>query len=218
MAEERRGDREDRPGDASQSAAPPAAKKKKRSKASLLFLLLLLAVGGATGLHFSGLWDARPLVWAVVPQLPYIGAPISKLFKIPEQYTLTVAERRAYELTEWQKRLDYRERDLSMRESTLDMISGDLAGRLAQDAPARQSVAQQPREPQNNEEDRLFRQLVNTMQEMSPRNAAQIVEQVRESLAVELLKKLPTDSRSSILAKMDPKKAARLTELMAISQ
>jgi flagellar motility protein MotE (MotC chaperone) len=50
---------------------------------------------------------------------------------------------------------------------------------------------------------------------MSARNAAQIVEQVSESLAVELLQKLPVDARASILGKMEPRKAARLTERMA---
>ena len=58
-------------------------------------------------------------------------------------------------------------------------------------------------------------QVARTYQEMSARNAAAIVEQLRDSLAVELLMKLPNDARSSILGKIKPQKAARLTELMA---
>jgi flagellar motility protein MotE (MotC chaperone) len=61
----------------------------------------------------------------------------------------------------------------------------------------------------------MVEQVAKLYPEMSARNAAQIMEQLREPLAVELLQKLPTDARASILGKMDPKKAARLTELMA---
>jgi flagellar motility protein MotE (MotC chaperone) len=220
MAEERqRGERvEDREdGAASRPAAPK--KKQKRGKGGLLFLLLLLALGVGTGLHFSGVWDARPLLWGIVPKIPYVGEPLSRVMRIPEQYTLTVAERRAYELAEWQRRLDERERDLRARESAVETASSDiqaLSGRLAQrEAEAQRSDEQQQETAASESDRKLIDQVAKTYQDMSPRNAAQIVEQVSESLAVELLQKLPVDVRGSILGKMSPKKAARLTELMA---
>ncbi|MDR1623079.1 MAG: MgtE intracellular region [Synergistaceae bacterium] len=228
MAEERRDDRSRRPerpeegaGDNSQITAPArnAKKRKKRGKGRLLFPLLLLAAGVGAGLHFSGMWDARPLMWSIVPQIPYIGQPISKFFKIPEQYTLTVAQRRAYELEEWQQRLNDRERDLSVRESAVETASDDLgmrSERLArQEASIQRTAAEKPDETSTDAEKKLIDQVVKTYQDMSPRNAAQIVEQVREPLAVELLQKLPPDVRASILGKMNPQKAARLTEMMA---
>ena len=225
MAEERRDGRpggEERPAGAQQSAVPPAVKKKKkRGKGRLLFALLLLSLGVGTGLHFSGLWDARPLFWGIVPHVPYVGPSLANFFEIPERYALTVAERRALELEEWQKRLDERERELGTRESAVDAASGDIgtrAERLAQqEASQQQSDSQGPDESADAER-KLIDQVVRTYQDMSARNAAQIVEQVREPLAVELLQKLPVDARASILGKMDPKKAARLTELMATSQ
>ena len=58
-------------------------------------------------------------------------------------------------------------------------------------------------------------QVAHTYQDMSARNAAAVVEQLRDSLAVELLMKLPNEARAAILGKMKPQKAARLTELMA---
>jgi flagellar motility protein MotE (MotC chaperone) len=223
MAEERQRDGryEDWEDDsASQPAVPvPQKKKKKRSRSGLLFLLLLLALGTGTGLHFSGMWDARPLLWGIVPKIPYAGQSLSRFMEIPEQYTLTVAERRAYELTEWQKRLDERERDLRARESALETASGDIqarSGLLAQrEAAAQQNGGQQQTETVSDTEKRLLDQVAKTYQDMSPRNAALIVEQVSEPLAVELLQKLPVDVRGSILGKMEPKKAARLTERMA---
>jgi flagellar motility protein MotE (MotC chaperone) len=223
MAEERRDDRpgrlEESAADSPQSSVPVAKKKKKRGKGRLFFPLLLLAAGVSMGLHFSGLWDARPLLWNIIPQIPYIGQPIANFFKIPEQYTLTVAQRRAYELEEWQKRLNERERDLNVRESAVETASDDVETRLErlaqQEASMQRTAEQRPDETATDAEKKLIDQVVKTYQDMSPRNAAQIVEQVREPLAVELLQKLPPDARASILGKMTPPKAARLTELMA---
>ncbi|MDR1649093.1 MAG: MotE family protein [Synergistaceae bacterium] len=220
MAEERQRDGRFENGEDDAASRPVALKKKKkRGKGGLLFFLLLLALGIGTGLHFSGVWDARPLLWGTVPKIPYAGQPLSRLLGVPEQYTLTVAERRAYELAEWQKRLDERERNLNARQIAVDTASSDIqaiSGRLAQrEAAAQRSDEQRQEATASDSERKLIDQVAKTYQDMSPRNAAQIVEQVSESLAVELLQKLPVDVRGSILGKMDPRKAARLTELMA---
>jgi flagellar motility protein MotE (MotC chaperone) len=220
MAEDRRDNRENeapRRAGAEEPAPPPPRKaKKKRGKGGLLFFLLLLAMGGGTGLHFSGLWDARPLLWGTVPKLPYVGESLARFLQIPERYALTAGERRAFELTDWQKRLDDREKDLLRRESAVEAASGDLGTRaesLSQQAAASQAPQSAP--SASDADKRLMDQVVRTYQDMSPRNAAQIVEQLSEPLAVELLQKLPADARASILGKMQPPKAARLTELMA---
>lgn len=228
MAEERRDDRpvrqEERSGSAGQDSATAVTgkKKKKRSKLNLLFLLFLLAFGVGTGLHFSGMWDARPLVWQIVPEIPYIGKSLARFFNIPEQYTLTVAARRAYELKEWQKRLDERERTLGTREAAVDAISDDVGARSERLARAESTVQQNANQKNGSgapdAEKKLIDQVAKTYQDMSPRNAAQIVEQVSEPLAVEILQKLPIDVRASIMGKMDPKKAARLTELMTLAK
>ncbi|MDR2175862.1 MAG: MotE family protein [Synergistaceae bacterium] len=219
MAEERQ--RGGRPGDLEDGvdSQPAGPKKKKHGKSGFVFFLLLTALGAGSGLHFSGIWDARPLVWGTIPKIPYVGQAFSRLMGIPEQYTLTTAERRAYELTEWQKRLDEREKNLKARESAVETASGDIqaaSGRLAmQEAAAQKNADSRRKDTAGEAEKKLIDQVAKTYQDMSARNAAQIVEQVSEPLAVELLQKLPVDVRGSILGKMDPKKAARLTELMA---
>ncbi len=214
---------EERAGAAPQETVPAVAKKKKkRGRGGFVFLLLLLAFGVGMGLHFSGLWDARPVVWSIVPKIPYVGGPLAVFFGIPAQYTLTVAERRAYELEEWQKRLDERERGLGTREIALETASGDLKTRqerLNQQAAAQQNASGKAGTPTASDaEKKLIDQVAKTYQDMSPRNAAQIVEQISEPLAVELLQKLPMDIRGAILGKMDPRKAARLTELMTLEK
>ena len=201
-------------------AAPAKKKKKKLSKISLLFWLILLGVGTAVGLHLSGFWDGRPLFWSLIPKIPYVGAPLAEFFKVPEQYSLTVNERRAIELMEWQRRLDERERSLTDRSLNLDNLSDDLGARLGEVqrrevmvAEAEEIAASGGKPTQSEQE--LMNQVAHTYQDMSARNAAAVVEQLRDSLAVELLMKLPNEARAAILGKMKPQKAARLTELMA---
>ena len=217
MAEERRA--EEPQAEKAPAASPPKKKKKKRSKLGLLFLLILLRLGTAAGLHFSGLWDGRPLLWSVVPQIPYVGQDLARLLAVPERYALTADERRRLELEDWQKRLDERERGVLDRQTGLEALSDDLGRRFeALEAQERLlSAASADREERSADEDeqRLIDQVAKTYQDMSARNAAQIVEQLREKLAVDLLRKLPVDARASILGKMKPQRAARLTKLMS---
>ncbi|GHV44698.1 hypothetical protein FACS1894204_02250 [Synergistales bacterium] len=223
MAEERNNDRNVSRDTDDQRESKPIVfppNKKKRGKVGILFLSLLLAVGAATGLHFSGMWDGRPLLWEYAPKIPYIGKNLSSFLRVPEQYTLTAADRRAFELTEWQKRLDERERGLSNRESEVNTASDDLGARASRVARQEERARQNPAQNQNaadanSDERKLMENVAKTYQDMSARNAAQIIEQLSEPLAVELMQKLPVDARGSILGKMDPRKAARLTELMA---
>jgi len=224
MAEERRevapGKQEERTPEVSGAAPPAAKKKKKRGKGSLLFFFLLLALGVGAGLHFSGMWDARPLVWEIVPQIPYIGKPVAEFFGIPEMYTLTVAERRAYEQNERQKRLDERERGLIARETAVDVVSSDMAIRSERvarlEALARENDARKAEEALSDSEKTLIAQRIKDFNTMSPRNAAQIIEEMGDDLAVKILQGLANDARASILSKLDAKKAARLVGLMSI--
>ena len=226
MAEERMPDAMDQelPGadDAPATPAPALSrpkKKKKRGKFTTFLWLILMGLGGAVGLHLSGFWDGRPLFWGIVPNIPYVGAPLAEFFKIPEQYSLTVSERRALELAEWQRRLDERERSLASRDVALETLSGDLGARM-QDVTRREELlvaaAENPagQDGPTPSEQELMNQVARTYQDMSARNAAAVVEQLRDRLAVELLMKLPNDARASIMGKLKPQKAARLTELM----
>ena len=202
-------------------------KKKKMGKLTFFFWLLLLAIGTATGLHLSGIWDGRPLFWNVVPQIPYIGKRLADFFKIPEIYSLTIQQRRAIELKDWQLRLDALERSLADREiqstnsfdeqlTALNTLSRDLSRRkrTIEQQEALLNSENASAHPSQAEQD-LMNQVARTYQDMSARNAAAIVEQLRDTLAVELLQKLPNDARASIMGKIKPAKAARLTELMA---
>ena len=226
MAEERRartpGSQEERGSDVAPAPAPKSAKKKKKlGKIGMLFILLLLTFGAGTGLHFSGIWDARPLVWEVVPQIPYIGKPVADFFRIPEQYSLTVDERRTYEQNERQKRLDERERNLIDRETVVEAALADVTVRSQrlsdQEMTAKDDNARKTEDAASAAEKNLIAQRIKDFNTMSARNSAQIVEEMSDQLAVKILQGLNSDARASILGKMDAKKAARLVELMSIN-
>jgi len=99
--------------------------------------------------------------------------------------------------------------DVDARQRRVERQEADL---LAREADVRNRAEATP------EEEALMRELTRTYQEMSPRRSAQIMAQLPEHLAVELMKNLPQDTRASILARMDPRRAARITESLANPQ
>ena len=225
---------EERPQANAQDTAPSEPivrkkkKKKKLGKLTFFFWLILLALGTATGMHLSGIWDGRPLFWTIIPNIPYVGPQLSEFFQVPEFYALSVGERRAVELEQWQRRLDARERAIESsdvermtvyesRELALMDLSRDIARRQRRLRAETEEAAQDNSGPTETEQE-LMNQVARTYQDMSARNAAAIVEQLRDAFAVELLMKLPNDARASIMGKLRPAKAARITELMSRPQ
>ena len=204
-------------------------KKKGMGKITFFFWLMLLALGTATGLHLSGIWDGRPLFWTIIPNIPYVGQDLAKFFEVPEFYALSVGERRAVELEQWQRRLDARERaiessDVSRmevyenRELALVELSRDVARRQRRLAALEANQTLQNAEGPTETEQELMNQVARTYQDMSARNAAAIIEHLSDTMAVELMMKLPNDARSSIMGKLRATKAARITELMSRPQ
>lgn len=200
-------------------APPPPKKKKKKktSKAAIFFLFLLMLAGTGAGMHIAGAWDARPLVYESIPRIPWVGEEIARRIGIPEEYSLTVEQRRSLELQRWQERLDERERSLADREADLRAVSSEIEARIVAVERREDAVAiRETRMPESVEEEKEYLEmLMRTYQEISPRQAAQIMERLREDLAVKMLLKMPADTRASILARMDAARAARLTERLA---
>lgn len=231
MAEERT-ERNQNDAQAQAPSTPVVRKKKKKKKLgkiTFFFWMLLLALGTATGMHLSGIWDGRPLFWTIIPKVPYFGPQLSEFFQVPEFYALTVGERRAVELEQWQRRLDAQERALESRdiermtvyenrELALVELSRDVSRLQRRLRRERVEHETQENEAPNETEQELMNQVARTYQDMSARNAAAVVEQLRDSLAVELMMKLPNDARASIMGKLKPAKAARITELMSRPQ
>lgn len=185
-----------------------------------MFLLLLLLLGGTLfGLHLAGVWDARTVLYPLIPQIPFVGEQLARTFGVPPRYALTVAERRALEIEERERLLATREASLDSLRAASEALSADLLAREAtlrkQEELLAERLAQQPAQDTVSAEEKNIEDLLRTYQEMSPRNAAQIMQDLREDLAVTLLSRMPQDQTAAILAKMDSPKAARLTERLA---
>jgi flagellar motility protein MotE (MotC chaperone) len=200
-------------------------KKKKRKGCGFFIILLLLASGVAAGLQASGAVDLRPYVYPIVPKIPYAGEEMSKLLDIPSIYAMTADERRAVELEEWEKRIAEASRSMDEREVNLAALSADIAEREKtldderQEIAARIEALSKDMEALNagaagsgtpNSAD--IGEIVRTFQDMSPRNAAAILEKLDDKLAVSILDGVPQDTRGTLLARMDADRAARLTE------
>jgi flagellar motility protein MotE (MotC chaperone) len=200
-----------------QEFAPPPAKKKKSWKGMFFLLLLLTATGAAAGMHISGAWDARPLIYGTVPKIPWVGEDIARITGIPGEYSLTAEERRRLELQRWSERLDDRERTLRERDEELGRLAAELEARtLLVEKKETELELKQSKLPESPEEEKAYvDMLMRTYQEISPRRAALILEQLREDLAVKMLLAMPPDARASILGRMDAARAARLTERLA---
>ena len=201
-----------------EGAPPPKKKKKKKgSRLAFLLLVLLMVAGVGAGLHIAGAWDARPLLYENVPRIPWIGNDIARLTGIPEEYTLTVEQRRRLELQRWNDRLDEQERSLREREAALETLSADLEARsLVVEKKEAEFTLKETKPPESPEEEKAYvDMLMRTYQEISPRRAALIIEQLREDLAVKMLAAMPQDARASILGRMEAARAARLTERLA---
>ena len=225
---------EERPAPNAEAPSEPVIVKRKKKKKGMgkltfFFWLLLLALGTATGMHLSGIWDGRPLFWTIVPKIPYFGPQLAEFFNVPEFYALSTGERRAVELEQWQRRLDAQERALESRdiarmevyenrELALVELSRDVARRRRRLIAEEAAQAEQGSDGPTDTEQELINQVARTYREMSARNAAAIIEQLRDPMAVELLMRLPNDARASIMGKLKPAKAARITELMSIAR
>ena len=198
-------------------------KKKKKRGCGFFIMLLLLVAGVAAGLQMSGGMDFRPAVYTVIPRVPFVGPQMARLLNVPEVYSLTTEERRQLELDEWERALAETKRSLDLQDEILRGLSEDLFSRrneleeaqaelaerleaLSADATKRTSAGADVADEEE------IRDIVRTFEEMSPKNAAAILEKLNASLAVAILDGLPEDFRAKSLGRMEAAVAAELTE------
>jgi flagellar motility protein MotE (MotC chaperone) len=204
------------------STGKTGKKKKKKRGCGFFIMLTLLAAGAAAGLQASGGADLRPYVYPVVPKIPYVGEQLASLLSIPEVYSMTTQDRRRIELDEWEKAITESSRSLDMREASLASLSDDLAareknldeqaGELAARLEALSGDEAGDAAGAGDTGDSGMEETIRTFQDMSPRNAAAILEKLDEELAVAILDGLPQDTRGNLLGRMDSGAAANLTK------
>ncbi|MDR3281075.1 MAG: MgtE intracellular region [Synergistaceae bacterium] len=201
-------------------------KKKKKRGCGFFLILLLLAIGAAAGLQASGGVDLRPYVYQVIPRIPEVGPELARLLAIPDVYAMSSEERRRAELEDWESRIAESSRSLDQRERDISSASDDIAAKEIELENQRTELAARlealsddmgEREPgagnaRGNSSASDIEETIRTFQDMSPRNAAAILEKLNDNLAVTILDGLPQDARGNLLGRMDAEIAARLTE------
>jgi flagellar motility protein MotE (MotC chaperone) len=205
------------------TAGKPGKKKKKKRGCGFFIMLTLLAAGAAAGLQASGGVDLRPYVYPVVPKIPYVGNQLASLLSIPETYAMTTQQRRKIELDELESVIAERARSLDMRELSIAAMSDDLAAKgNSLDAQMEELASRlealsgdsagNTAGSGGDSDDTGIEETIRTFQDMSPRNAAAILEKLDEDLAVTILDGLPQDTRGTLLGRMDAEIAANLTK------
>jgi flagellar motility protein MotE (MotC chaperone) len=206
-----------------ENGRPTRKKKKKKRGCGFFILMLLLCAGLAAGLQASGSVDLRPAVYPLVPKIPKVGPGLAELLGVPAVYSLSAEERRRIELDEMELRLAAEARSLDERARNLDVLSSDLSAKESDLISAREEIASRLEALSDEMADRPdasagaargaeITETIRTFQDMSPRNAAAIMERLSDNLAVAILDGLPQDVRGNLLGRMDPDAAARLTE------
>ena len=215
------------------SAAPDAReksgkkKKKKKRGCGFFILMLLLACGVAAGIQASGGMDFRPVLYPLIPRIPKVGPQLSSFLNIPPEYSLTVEERRRLELEEWERELARTARSLDVRQAELDALSKDLDVRAGELDGAQRELAARLEALSNDmtttrgggaisaTQREEIEDVIRTFGEMSPKNAAAILEKLNPNLAVSVLDGLAEDARAKVLARMEAAAAAGLMERLS---
>ena len=204
-------------------------KTRKKRRPFLKFLGALILLGGALfGLHASGAVDLRPFVFTAVPRIPFVGGTLASSMNIPEVYSFTPEQRRRIELEEWETSIAQRVRSLDNKEQGLSTLSDDLAVKQ-EDLDQAQRDFQKSLDAQSADliagangaaggDSAEVKRLLRTFEEMSPRNAAAILEKTSDQLAVTLLARMGEDVAAKILARMQPARAANLAEALALTR
>jgi len=109
--------------------------------------------------------------------------------------------------------LRIREQALDQREKELKHQKSALEEEIAKLKDYRDSISLITAQTDAKLEEQTSK-LMETLEKMSPKKAAQLISDVNDRLAVAALARVPTVKLSKILNSMDPKRAAKLAQLM----
>jgi flagellar motility protein MotE (MotC chaperone) len=125
--------------------------------------------------------------------------------KLPanERLLLQMSKRRV-ELEDWKK-------DLDMRASLIEASSRKLDNKIAQLEELKKST-QALLDEYKGEDDKQIQSMVKIYENMKPKEAAQVFNQLQMPILLEIVQKMNERRVSPILAKMDSKRAKELTE------
>lgn len=133
----------------------------------------------------------------------------------PEQASLTQTEMDVLQkLSDRRAVLDGRERDLDRREAMLKAAENQIERKIAE-MKTLQSTIEGLLRQYNEQEDNKMRSLVKIYENMKPKDAAKIFEQLDMGIMLDVVERMKEQKVAPILAEMDPAKARQLTSDLA---
>lgn len=173
--------------------------------AAVMFVVLACAVKIAlSAFEWSGVLDVEKVEAKQVASAHVVpNAGFSK-----EQVTiLTALDKRRAELEERQARLDSRSSDIDRRERELTLRMSEM-----RDITEQLKVDRDKSEKKRNVQ---IEQLANVYGSMDPKEAATLMAQLDETIALDLIRRMPEKRIGQILASMSPDKALVITRLLS---
>lgn len=130
-----------------------------------------------------------------------------KIPKIVDEQALEDLKKIRATLAEREKELSVKEAELLAREKAMNEQLKKLE-EIREDLIKMSGVKKQESQEQVNK-------LIETLETMSPKSAAQLMSGLDDSLAITAMSKMATPKLAKIMNSMDPKRSAKLSELMA---
>ncbi len=192
----------------------------------LLFLIVAALIGTSIGLHFAGVIDLKKIylnnIYPYAIRIPYVGKYVAK-FTSELKTRFTSIERRRMELEIWAKRLKALEeklkREIPQKEAELEAEKKKLEEEKKKLEEEKKKLAElttklskQFSAKKISEEE--AKRLASYYAAMRPSEAAAILTNLNDDLAIAILKHLDQEKVAKILASLDPTKAAHLISKM----
>ena len=117
-------------------------------------------------------------------------------------------------LTDRRKQIDAREQEVIRREELLKAASDQIDRKVAE-LKTLQNTIQNLLQQYNDQEDTKMKSLVKIYENMKPKEAAKIFEQLDMPILLDVVERMKEQKVSPILAEMDPSKAKTVTTEMA---
>lgn len=117
-------------------------------------------------------------------------------------------------LTERRNGLDNREKDIERRESLLKAAEDQIERKISEMRTLQNTIEGLLRQ-YNDQEDNKMRSLVKIYENMKPKEAAKIFEQLDMPIMLEVVERMKEQKVAPILAEMDPAKARTITSELA---
>ena len=183
----------------------------------LFFLVIAALIGTSIGLHFAGVIDLKKIyLSAVYPyaiKIPYVGKYVER-FTSELKTRFTSIERRRMELEAWAKRLRALEeklkREIPQKEAELKTEKLEEEKKKLEELTAKLTKELSAKKISDEEAKRL----ASYYAAMRPSEAAAILTNLDDNLAIAILKHLDQEKVAKILASLDPTKAAQLISKM----